>query len=114
MTDSNDLLPFLLLLQQEVEQLERLRRRPPHTRVNCPPLGVALWDERDVVDLSDLLTATLAAVARSRGLLAGVAGVALADDAIPFTFKGELVGVSEGAGQIQLVIRPQGRSKDNA
>jgi hypothetical protein len=113
MTDSTDWLP-LLLLREDVEELRHLRQRPAQTQVTCPALQPALWEERDAVDLVDLLTATLSAMSRSRGLLKGAAGIALADDPIPFTFKGELVGVSEGADRLWLVVKADAGRKDHA
>lgn len=107
MTDSTDWLP-VLLLREEVEELRHLRERPLQPQVTAPGQQFALWEERDAVDLADLLTATLGAVARSRGLLKGAAGIALADDPIPFTFKGELVGVSEDAERVWLVVKADG------
>ena len=113
MADDADWLP-VLLVRDAVEKLRAARRPPAQTQVNAPALQPPLWDERDAVELEDLLTATLGVLARSRGALQGAAGIALADDPIPITFQGELVGVSENADRLWLVVTAQRRSKDDA
>ncbi|HWO24695.1 MAG TPA: hypothetical protein VNO30_38395 [Kofleriaceae bacterium] len=113
MADDADWLP-VLLVRDAVEKLRSARRPPAQTHVNAPPLQPPLWDESDAVEFEDLLTATLGALARSRGALLGAAGIALADDPIPITFQGELVGVSEGADRLWFVVTAQRRSKDDA
>jgi hypothetical protein len=113
MADDADWLP-VLLVRDAVEKLRSARRPPARTQVSAPPLQPPLWDESDAVELEDLLTATLGVLARSRGALQGAAGIALADDPIPITFQGELVGVSEGADRLWLVVTAQRRSKDDA
>lgn len=113
MADDADWLP-VLLVRDAVEKLRAARRPPARTHVTTPPIEPPLWDEDDAVELEDLLTATLGVLAKSRGALLGAAGIALADDPIPITFQGELVGVAESADHLWLVVSAQGRSKDNA
>lgn len=113
MPDEADWLPALLV-RDAVERLRAARRPPARTHVAAPRIEPPLWDEGDAVELEDLLTATLGALARSRGALQRAAGIALADDPIPITFRGELAGVSEGAERMWLVVTVQGRNTNDA
>lgn len=102
----------VLVLRNQVEALARLTRRLAKGRVRMPKLAGGARDEREAVHASDILTATLEAVASGTRRLQGDGiGLDLTSDPMELSFFGDLVGVSPTADRILIRVTPEAKKE---
>ena len=112
MTDDKvDPIDFLVL-RADVDALMQLSRRPAKVNALLPGISGKTWDEKEAVEVGDILRATLGAIASGTGRLrANAVALDLGSDPITMRFAGDLVNVSPGAAQIFIRVKPEGRAR---
>jgi hypothetical protein len=96
-----------LYLQESIYDMERALKPYPRHDAVFPLFSGETVREEQMVELGDVLTASLNAVDNAtRGLREK--GIALGKDPIEINLTGSLVGISPDAGRIIVRIQPKG------
>lgn len=101
-----------LYLRESVYDLERALKPGPRGDFIFPVYRGETIREEEVVDLGDVLTASLKAVDNATRNLREK-GIALGRDPIEINLIGSLVGISPEADRILVRIQPQRKGKED-
>lgn len=108
--------PFdVLLLRSAVAEAARQASPEPTARVTFPPLRGGVRDDEDAVEVGDVLTAAVGAVASAtRQLRSGNVAIDLGGEPLTLELSGELVGTTTDAEQIFIRVRPEHKEASDA
>lgn len=99
-------------LRADVDALVQLSRRPAKVNALLPRMSGKTWDESEAIEVGDILTATVRAVAKgTRRLRGNAVALDLGSDPITMRFSGDLVNVSPDAEKILIRVKPEGKAR---